>query len=64
MNWEPTKADVSGSGDLGYTYGLYDFKGDAADGKGAENGNYLRIWRKPKHGKWKVVLDLLNPIEP
>lgn len=62
MNWQPTKAAVSRSGDLGYTYGLYDFKG--ADGKAAENGNYLRIWRKQANGKWKVVLDLLNPIEP
>ena len=60
MNWQPTKADVSGSGDLGYTYGLYDFKG----GSGSENGNYLRIWRRQANGKWKVVLDLLNPIEP
>lgn len=63
MNWQPTKADVSKSGDLGYTYGLYDFKGDGADGKAAEHGNYLRIWRKQEHGKWKVALDLLNPIE-
>jgi ketosteroid isomerase-like protein len=60
MNWQPTKADVSRSGDLGYTYGLYDFKG----GNAAENGNYLRIWRRQANGKWKVVLDLLNPIEP
>ncbi|HEX8650944.1 MAG TPA: DUF4440 domain-containing protein [Pyrinomonadaceae bacterium] len=64
MNWEPTKADVSRSGDLGYTYGLYNFKGNGADGKAGEKGNYLRIWRKQEHGKWKVVLDLLNPIEP
>ncbi len=63
MNWQPSKADVSKSGDLGYTYGVYDFKGDGADGKAAEHGNYLRIWRKQENGKWKVALDLLNPIE-
>jgi ketosteroid isomerase-like protein len=64
MNWQPTKADVSRSGDLGYTYGVYDFKGSGADGKTvAENGNYLRIWRRQANGKWRVALDLLNPIE-
>ncbi|MDT4895682.1 MAG: hypothetical protein QOH25_759 [Acidobacteriota bacterium] len=62
LAWQPTKADISRSGDLGYTYGTYEFK--ASDGKAAENGNYLRIWKRQTNGKWKVVLDLLNPIPP
>jgi ketosteroid isomerase-like protein len=60
--WQPTKADVSRSGDLGYIYGTYEFK--AGDGKTSENGNYVRIWKRQAGGKWKVVLDLLNPIPP
>lgn len=60
--WQPTKADVSRSGDLGYSYGTYEVK--AGDGKAAESGNYLRIWKRQNDGKWKVVLDLLNPIPP
>jgi ketosteroid isomerase-like protein len=59
--WQPTKADVSRSGDLGYAYGTYEFK--TLDGKG-ESGNYLRIWKRRVDGKWKVALDLLNPITP
>lgn len=61
LNWKTTKVDVSNSGDLGYSYGTYEF---TAEGKAAttESGNYLRIWRKLGGGKWRVVLDLLNPI--
>jgi ketosteroid isomerase-like protein len=62
LTWQPTKAEVSRSGDLGYSYGSYELK--ASDGKRAESGNYLRIWKKQRDGKWKVVLDLLNPIPP
>src|SRR5947209_6191199 len=61
LTWQTTKADVSSSGDLGYTYGTYDLKA-GADAKQMESGNYMRIWRKQKDGKWRVVLDLLNPI--
>lgn len=61
LTWQPTKAEVSRSGDLGYSYGSYEFK--ASEGF-AESGNYLRIWKKQADGKWKVVLDLLNPIPP
>jgi ketosteroid isomerase-like protein len=61
LTWQVTKAEVSRSGDLGYSYGSYEFK--AGDGK-AESGNYLRIWKKQPDGKWKVMLDLLNPIPP
>lgn len=65
MNWQPVKAGVSISGDLGYTYGTYDFKGSGADGKeAAENGGYARVWKKQANGKWKVVLDILNPAPP
>jgi ketosteroid isomerase-like protein len=63
LTWQPDKAGVSRSGDVGYTYGAYQFK--AADGKSSEEGNYLRIWkRQGGGGKWQVVLDLLNPIPP
>ncbi|HEX8846725.1 MAG TPA: nuclear transport factor 2 family protein [Pyrinomonadaceae bacterium] len=62
ITWQTTKGDVSQSGDLGYTYGLYEFK--AGEGERAESGNYLRIWKKQADGKWRVVLDLLNPVPP
>jgi ketosteroid isomerase-like protein len=63
LTWKTTKADVSSSGDLGYTYGTYEFKAGGEAGN-TESGNYMRIWRKQRDGKWRVVLDLLNPIPP
>ncbi|HKC62078.1 MAG TPA: nuclear transport factor 2 family protein [Pyrinomonadaceae bacterium] len=61
LTWQTTKADVSRSGDLGYTYGTYELKA-GADLKQTGSGNYMRIWRKRLGGKWRIVLDLLNPI--
>jgi len=56
--WTPEFADVSGSGDLGYSYGTYEIR-DGATLK--ETGNYLRIWKK-EGGDWKIAVDLANPI--
>lgn len=66
LTWEPVYADVSTSGDMGYTFGLYTavFK----DSKGVEQtnrGTYVSIWKKDKEGNWKFVLDTGNPgLEP
>ncbi|NOS86203.1 MAG: nuclear transport factor 2 family protein [Ignavibacteria bacterium] len=66
LTWEPLYADISTSGEMGYTYGLYTavFK----DEKGVEKssrGTYVSIWKKDKHGNWKFVLDTGNPgLEP
>jgi ketosteroid isomerase-like protein len=59
--WEPPFADVSRSGDLGYTYGTYRIAAKDAPSKNLENGNYYRIWKK-QAGKWIVVADLTNPV--
>jgi len=46
-------ADLSVSGDLGYTYGTYDLKrGDLV----IEHGSYVRVWKKQR-----VVLDVMSP---
>lgn len=56
LTWRPSGADVSISGDLGYTYGLYTLK--SADT--SFRGTYVTIWHKNKDGKWKFVLDTGN----
>jgi ketosteroid isomerase-like protein len=59
--WEPAFADVSRSGDLGYTYGTYRIASKDAPSKKVESGNYYRIWKK-QAGKWLVIADLTNPV--
>jgi ketosteroid isomerase-like protein len=53
--WDPIKADVSRSGDLGYTVGSYET--NASDGSGAEKGYYVRVWKRGARRGWKVVFD-------
>ena len=57
MTWTPTFADVSASGDMGYTYGTYASK--SADGV-QNKGTYVTIWKKDQTGNWKLVLDSGN----
>jgi ketosteroid isomerase-like protein len=61
MTWEPLGGDVSRAGDLGYTYGRYEL---APQGKEAEKGMYLRVWKRQAGGPWKLALDITNPPPP
>jgi ketosteroid isomerase-like protein len=55
LTWEPLDADMSKSGDLGYTYGLYTsfIKADST----VTRGKYVTIWEKQTDNSWKYVLD-------
>jgi ketosteroid isomerase-like protein len=61
LTWTPVHADMAASGDLGYTYGTYQFRSKDRDGKPTvEYGKYVSIWKKQKDGSWKVVMDMGN----
>jgi ketosteroid isomerase-like protein len=61
LTWSPVHADVSASGDLGYTYGTFEFRSKDKDGKPVSDvGKYVTIWKKQQDGTWKVVLDMGN----
>ena len=65
LKWYPTQAEVSASGDLGYTIGEYERIGKDASGNPATvTGNYVSIWRKQRDGRWKIVLDIGTPGTP
>ncbi len=58
LEWEPEFVDVSLSGDMGYTYGRWDYT--ATDSTGNEitsSGYYITIWKKQPDGSWKWVFD-------
>jgi ketosteroid isomerase-like protein len=58
LTWTPTEAEVSQEGDMGYTWGRYQYRDRGANGKVAvETGTYVTIWRRQADGSWKVVLD-------
>jgi ketosteroid isomerase-like protein len=59
--WTPVGADISASGDLGYTYGNYEFHSKNKEGKETvDYGKYTSIWKRQTDGSWKVVLDMGN----
>ncbi|MBL0357934.1 MAG: nuclear transport factor 2 family protein [Chitinophagaceae bacterium] len=58
MTWEPRSADISSSGDLGYTYGLYSVQPTTGDS--VIYGSYVTIWKRQPDGKWKFILQSGN----
>ncbi len=59
LSWQPAKSEVSASGDMGFTYGTYEYRESSA-GAATETGFYMRVWKKQANGRWKVVLDIFN----
>lgn len=56
LTWVPEGGEVSQSGDLGFTYGIYTF----ATADTSTQGTYVSIWKKQSDGSWKYVLDSGN----
>ena len=64
LTWKATRADVSASGDLGYTAGDYALTiNNAAGVASTEKGGFLTTWKKI-NGAWKVVEDTAVPSSP
>jgi ketosteroid isomerase-like protein len=58
LSWKPVKAEISSSGDMGYTIGYWEIQ---TEGTAAiASGKYVTVWRKEKDGSWKVVADIGN----
>jgi ketosteroid isomerase-like protein len=57
LSWEPTRAEISRGGKLGYTWGRYHsvFNGNARE------GTYMTVWEKQPDGTWKVLFDTGDP---
>lgn len=64
LRWTPARADIAASGDLGWTTGSYVFRATGPDGNPTESrGRYVSIWRQQEDGRWKIVMDLGNPVD-
>lgn len=61
LRWSPTAAEISQSGDLGYTYGAYVATSVDKEGKSVlRYGKYVTIWKKQADGSWKAAVDIGN----
>ncbi len=58
LTWSPDFVDVSGSGDLAYTYGKYRFTAVDSSGQAIRSeGIFHTVWKKQRDGSWKFVYD-------
>lgn len=57
LSWKPSHAEIASSGDLGYTYGIFQLKLEDT----TLTGTYVNIWKKEKDGEWKFVVNSDNP---
>jgi len=58
LEWVPDFADVSVSGDLGYTYGKYTLTSTDSVGQVTKNeGVFHTVWKRQSDGKWRFVWD-------
>jgi ketosteroid isomerase-like protein len=63
--WDPVKAEVFPSGDMGYTTGKYVARFKNKEGKLMESkGRYITVWRKQADGSWKIITDTGGPDAP
>lgn len=58
LSWQPAFADVARAGDLGYTFGPWEFKEDITDEKPVGYGHFVTVWKKQTDGSWKFAVDL------
>jgi len=58
LEWAPDFADVSASGDLGYTYGKYTLTSTDSVGQVTKNeGVFHTVWKRQSDGQWRFVWD-------
>ena len=64
--WEPTFATIARSADFGYTTGPAKWRPSKKENEFLGHGQFVSVWKKLKHGSWKVVLDcgIQNPKAP
>lgn len=58
LGWDPRHAEISESGEMGYTYGIYILHPKQQDT--ILYGTYCSVWKKQNDGKWKLLLHSEN----
>lgn len=71
VKWTCLGSVVAKSNDLGYAYGISELiptsapssKPGAAPTPTVQNSSFLHVWKRQPSGRWKVILDIENPIQ-
>jgi ketosteroid isomerase-like protein len=58
LNWHPQFAEISGSGNLGYTTGPWTFQQKTTTDSIIARGQYATVWQLDNMGNWKFIVDL------
>lgn len=58
LSWEPRFAEVSGSGDWGWTWGDWQVHEPGAGGRRIAQGRYMSLWKKQPDSTWQVHAQL------
>ena len=56
--WQPVFADISASGDFGYTTGPSEYYENRKAGTKAFHGSYITMWKRDSGQDWKMALDI------
>jgi ketosteroid isomerase-like protein len=65
LTWKPEEGFAAESGDLGYTWGRFEFKFSDAEGEEQIRvGKYVSIWKKQDDSSWKWIVDIGNTDDP
>lgn len=57
LNWYPQVAEITPSGNFGFTTGPWTFRASPSDTVAAR-GHYMTVWHLDKSGNWKFLVDL------
>lgn len=58
LTWIPDFIDVSSSGDMAYTYGMYNYSyTDTTGSQQSAKGIFHTVWKRQANGEWKYVYD-------
>lgn len=58
LAWQPEFIDAAKCGDLGYTYGTYQFSATDTSGNPiASSGYFHTVWKRQADGKWRFIWD-------
>jgi len=58
LTWQPIYAEISSSGDLGYTTGPWEWRAETMADTPEVSGHYNTIWKLQPDSTWKFVIDI------